>query len=58
MAYLHGLDFPIIHRDLKSGNLLVADNWTVKVADFGTSALMDIHVNTNMKSKVCTLVLH
>ncbi|KNC56031.1 TKL/DRK protein kinase [Thecamonas trahens ATCC 50062] len=35
MAYLHGNKPPIIHRDLKSLNLLVDTNWTVKITDFG-----------------------
>uniref|UniRef100_A0A7S4C3N4 Protein kinase domain-containing protein n=1 Tax=Chrysotila carterae TaxID=13221 RepID=A0A7S4C3N4_CHRCT len=35
MRYLHALDPPIIHRDLKSQNLLVAADFTAKVADFG-----------------------
>ncbi|CAM9271886.1 unnamed protein product, partial [Sphacelaria rigidula] len=36
MAYLHSRDPPIIHRDLKSLNLLLAsDNVTVKLCDFG-----------------------
>ena len=29
----------ILHRDLKSKNLLVDQNWAVKVADFGLSGL-------------------
>jgi serine/threonine protein kinase len=33
MSYLHRQR--IIHRDLKSHNLLVDEQWTVKVADFG-----------------------
>lgn len=35
--YLHCLDPPIVHWDLKSPNLLVDKNWTVKVCDFGLS---------------------
>eukprot|EP00698_Gefionella_okellyi_P003807 TRINITY_DN13538_c0_g1_i1.p1 TRINITY_DN13538_c0_g1~~TRINITY_DN13538_c0_g1_i1.p1 ORF type:complete len:363 (-),score=62.01 TRINITY_DN13538_c0_g1_i1:63-1151(-) len=41
MNYLHLCKPPIIHRDLKSANLLIADDWTVKLSDFGLSRLLD-----------------
>ncbi|KAM7263566.1 hypothetical protein ACFE04_001249 [Oxalis oulophora] len=37
MDYLHQITPPIVHRDLKSPNLLVDNNYTVKVCDFGLS---------------------
>ncbi|XP_074281549.1 uncharacterized protein LOC141606357 [Silene latifolia] len=37
MNYLHNCNPPIVHRDLKSSNLLVDKNWSVKVGDFGLS---------------------
>ncbi|KAJ3106999.1 hypothetical protein HDU96_008039 [Phlyctochytrium bullatum] len=35
MAYLHGCKPQVIHQDLKSLNLLVAEDFSVKVSDFG-----------------------
>lgn len=44
MLYLHNnRPVPVIHRDLKSPNLLIANDWTVKVADFNLSRLADEH---------------
>jgi serine/threonine protein kinase len=37
MHYLHSCRPTIVHRDLKSPNLLVDRDWTVKVCDFGLS---------------------
>lgn len=41
MLYLHNHTPPIIHRDLKSPNLLVDKHWKVKVSDFNLSKLLE-----------------
>lgn len=46
--YLHCLNPPIVHWDLKSPNLLVDKNWSVKVCDFGLS---QFKANTFISSK-------
>jgi len=48
MNYLHKSNPVIIHRDLKSHNLLVDENWKVKVCDFGLSRIIDTTDNNNM----------
>ena len=40
MIYLHTRYPPVLHRDLKSANLLVTDNWKLKVTDFNLSKVM------------------
>ncbi|KAJ3106996.1 copper transport protein ctr1 [Phlyctochytrium bullatum] len=40
LQYLHSCKPPIIHQDLKSLNILVHENWSVKVSDFGIARVL------------------
>ena len=40
MLHLHSRPQPVVHRDLKSPNLLVDDNWRVKVGGGGVLACL------------------
>ena len=53
MHYLHSCVPVIVHRDLKSPNLLVDKHWVVKVGDFGLSRMKN-HTFLSSKSNAGT----
>jgi len=48
MKFLHGSAIPILHRDLKTTNILLTEWWKVKLSDFGDS--MPITQSTDIQN--------
>ncbi|KAK2431233.1 lysM domain receptor kinase [Trifolium repens] len=48
LEYIHDHSVPVyIHRDIKSDNILLNENFTAKIADFGLTKLTDIASSTD-----------
>lgn len=52
MSYLHSFDPPLLHRDLKSQNLLLTDKFRTKLCDFGLSRVKSM---TKTMSRIGTV---
>lgn len=58
MNYLHSLENKIIHRDLKSHNILVNKTFQVKVADFGLSHVRELQAKESADGNAAGAVVH
>lgn len=55
LVYLHSLDPPVVHRDLKARNVLLGCEWQAKLTDFGTAKAQQALEKQQMTACVGTL---
>ena len=54
LEYLHnGCKPPIVHRDVKSANILLNEKLQAKIADFGLSRIFQTESGAHISTVVC-----
>ncbi|KAK6940050.1 Serine-threonine/tyrosine-protein kinase, catalytic domain [Dillenia turbinata] len=55
LRYLHGLDTPVVHRDIKTSNVLLDSKFEAHIADFGLARQIEAlhtHVSTQVAGTI------
>ena len=53
LCYIHtGLKHQIVHRDVKTSNILLDENWVAKISDFDLSKIDPANGSTNVRGSI------
>lgn len=55
IAYLHSLDPPVIHGDIKPSNILLDQFFSAKIADFGLARLKSEEIQIDVKAEAAAV---